>query len=63
MSGTFDLFGFRDALVRHLSARGVNTPDCWSLSWAFNSCVHWVIPYDEDPARVIEHALAVLEAI
>ena len=63
MSGTFDPFGFGDALARHLSARGVNTPDGWSLGWAFNSEVHWVIPYDEDPVRVIEHALTVLETI
>lgn len=63
MSGTFDPFGFGDALARHLSARGVSTPDGWSLNWAFNSSVDWVIPYDEDPVRVIEHALTVLEAI
>jgi hypothetical protein len=49
MGGTLDPFGFGDALVRHLSAKRVNTPDGWSPSWAFNSGVHWVIPYDEDP--------------
>jgi hypothetical protein len=63
MSGTFDPFGYGDALARDLSAKGVKTPDGWSLFWSFNSEVHWVVPYDEDPVRVIDHALTVLEAI
>jgi len=63
MSGAFDPFGYGDALARDLSAKGVKTPDGWSLFWAFNSEVHWEIPYDEDLVRVIDHALTVLEAI
>ena len=41
---------------RELGAKGVKTPDGWSLFWAFNSEVHWVVPYDEDPVRLIDHA-------
>jgi hypothetical protein len=62
-SDAVDPFGYGDALARHLSARGVDTPDGWSLFWAFNSGVHWEIPFDEDPHRVIDHTITVLEAI
>jgi hypothetical protein len=62
-SDAVDPLGYGDALARHLSARGVDTPDGWSLFWAFNSGVHWEIPFDEDPHRVIDHTITVLEAI
>lgn len=62
-SDASDPFGYGDALARQLGARGVDTPDGWNLFWAFNSGVHWEIPFDEDPLRVIDNTIAVLEAI
>jgi hypothetical protein len=63
MSGSVDPAGYGDALAREVSAKGVTTPDGWSLSWALNSMVSWQIPFDEDRVRVIDHTLAVLEAL
>jgi hypothetical protein len=56
-----DYFG--DALAREVSARGVNTPDGWTLFSTMNNMVGWEVPFDEDPVRVIEHTLTVLEAL
>jgi hypothetical protein len=56
-----DYFG--DALAREVSAKGVETPDGWNQFAAFTNMVHWEVPFDEDPVRVIEHTLTVLEAL